>query len=323
MARNLRHPATVLLDRIELFVNAARHHNLARTARSMHVSPSSVSQRLKSLEKDFGTKLYRKNKDGIELTTAGQALLSTANQVLHQLATLRRTFNLGSEKTVQTLSVGGTYNPSAKHLPSAIAAFQKSYPEVTVTFLTSYRRTVEKWVRDGEVEIAIVQNPSESCLADLFTEHFAVDTLVFFVHVAHPLSKKQKISFEDLANTPLVVRDNWEPMQKVLALLKSRGLNLNVTLRCASPDAVTAAVRRKMGIGILFHDLIEEDVRRRELKILRIPGLPRMSGNSYIVFDKTKPLTYPATAFLALLRDMKSRQKKLHDIQRLASTHQS
>ena len=313
----------MLLNRIELFVNAARHHNLARTARSMHVSPSSVSQRLKSLEKDFGAKLYRKNKDGIELTAAGQALLSTANQVLHQLAALRRTFNPNSERTVQTLSVGGTYSPSAKHLPAAIAAFQKACPKITVTFLTSYRRTVEKWVRDGEVEIAIVQDPSESCLTELFTEHFSVDTLAFFAHIAHPLGKKQKISFEDLANTPLVVRDGWEPTQKVLALLKSRGLNLNVTLRCASPDAVKAAVRRKMGIGILFHDLIEEDIRRKEFKIFRVPGLPRVSGNSYIVLDQTKPLNYPATAFLALLRDMKSRQKQPADMQKLAAAHQS
>ena len=77
----------------------------------MHVSPSSVSQRLKSLERDFGAKLYRKNKDGIELTTAGQTLLSTANQVLQQLDALRRTLNPSLEKPVQALAVGGSYTP--------------------------------------------------------------------------------------------------------------------------------------------------------------------------------------------------------------------
>ena len=302
--------SSVLLDRIELFVNVAKHHNLAKTARGMHVSPSSVSQRLKSLERDFGAKLYRKNKDGIELTAAGQALLSTASQVLNQLDTLRRRLNPSLEKTIQTLAVGGSYNPSAKRLPAAIAAFKKSHPEITVTFLTSYRPTVEKWVRDGEVEIAIVQNPSPSCMKELYTEHFAVDRLVFFTHTAHPLSKKQSIGFDDLANIPLIVRENWEPMEKVLALAKSRGLTLNVALQCASPDAVKAAVRRKMGIGILFHDLIADDIRRKEFKMLRVCGLPRMSGTSYIVFNETRPLRPTATEFLALLRDMKSPQKK-------------
>jgi DNA-binding transcriptional LysR family regulator len=300
----------VLLDRIELFVNAAKYHNLAKTARGMHVSPSSVSQRLKSLERDFGAKLYKKNKDGIELTSAGQALLSTAKQVLHQLDTLRKTLNPGLEKSVQTLAVAGSYNPSAKHLPAAIAAFKKAYPEISVTFLTSYRPTVEKWVREGEVEIALVQNPSQSCMDELYTEHFAADSLVFFTHIADPLCKKQKVGFDDLANTPLIVRESWEPTEKVLALLKSRGVTLNIALRCASPDAVKAAVRRKMGIAMLFHDLIEDDVRRKELKILRIKGVPPMNGNSYIVFNKTTDLNPPAKEFLAILRDMKRSQKK-------------
>jgi len=299
----------VTLDGIELFVNVAKHHNLAKTARGMHVSPSSVSQRLKSLEKDLGAKLYRKNKAGIELTTAGEAVLTTANRVLYQLDGLRRTLNPSLEKSVQTLAVGGSYNPSAKHLPAAIAAFKKSHPEIRVRFLTSHRLNVEKWVRHGEVEIAIVQNPSQSCMADLNTEHFAVDTLVFFTHIEHPLSKKQKVGFDDLANMALIVRESWEPTEKILRLGKSLGLKLNVALRCASPHAVKAAVRREMGIGILFHDLIEDEIRRREFKILRIQALPQINSNSYIIFNKTITLNPPAREFLALLRDMKRSEK--------------
>jgi DNA-binding transcriptional LysR family regulator len=123
------------------------------------------------------------------------------------------------------------------------------------------------------------------------------------------LTKKQKITTEDLANTPLIVREGQGTTQRVLTLLEARSLKLNVALRCASPDAVKAAVRRKMGIGILFHHLIEDDVRRKEFKIIRVVGLPRASGNSYIVYNKTKPLSRPATAFLAILHDITSKHK--------------
>jgi DNA-binding transcriptional LysR family regulator len=208
--------------------------------------------------------LYKRNKTGIELTNEGRTLLSTASQVLSQLDTLRKTLSPDAEKTVQSLSVGGIYNPSAKHLPAAIAAFQKIHPEVQVTFLTSQRRAVENWLRDGDVEIAIVQSPSETCLAELHAEHFAVDTLAVFAYVGHPLTKKQKISLQDLAQAPLIVREGQGTTQRVLTLLESRSLKLNVALRCTSPDAVKAAVRRKMGIGILFHHLIEDDVRRKK-----------------------------------------------------------
>jgi DNA-binding transcriptional LysR family regulator len=299
----------MLLNRIELFVNVAKFHSLTKTARGMHVSPSSVSQRLKSLENDFGAKLYKRNKGGIELTDAGRILLTTASQVLNQLETLRHTLNPNSEKAVQTLAIGATYNPSVKYLPSAIAAFQKTHPQIKVTFLSSDRRTVEKWVRDGEVDIAMIQSPSESCIADLFTEYFAVDTLAFFAHPGHPLAKKHKNSFEELAETPLIVREGRGSTHKILTLLTSRGLKLNIALRCAAPDAVKTAVQKKMGIGILFHNSLKEDIKRKELKVLKFSGLPRVTGTSYIVYEKSKPLTAPATEFLALLRDMKARLK--------------
>jgi DNA-binding transcriptional LysR family regulator len=311
----------VLLNRLELFVKVAQQQNLAKTARGMHVSPSSVSQRLKCLEKDFGAKLYKRTRHGIELTNAGRVFLSTAHHILTELDTLRTSLCPNSEKNIQTLSVGGTFTPSAKYLPSAIAAFQKNHPEIEVRFLTADRHRVEKSIKDGEVDIGIVQSPSDSCKAEFFTEHFVMDRLVFFAYAGHPLAKKHEISFDDLANTPLIVREGWGETQTVLTLLRSRGLKLNVTLRCASPDAVKAAVRRNMGIGILFHDLIEEDIRRKELKVLKVRGLPRLRGSSYIVYDKAKALNRPATQFLGLLRNIKSRQAKPIDIR--SATQQS
>ena len=295
----------MLLDRIELFVAVARHQNLGKTARERHVSASSVCQRLKSLEHDFDAKLYKKNKDGIELTGAGKTLLTTASEVLNQLDTLRKTLKHDSEKAVESLTIGGTYNPSAKYLPSAIAAFQKTHLNVEVRFLTSDGPSIEKLVRESGVDIAIIHSPSES--ADFMMEHFAVDHLTFFAHPEHPLAKKKNLDLDDLAHTTLIVREGREDAtNKMLIEIKSRGLRPN-TLRCASPDAVKAAVRRKMGVGILFHNIIEEDVKRKDLKALTFSALPNLVDNSYIVYSKNKPLPHVAHDLLALLRSMKTR----------------
>jgi LysR family transcriptional regulator, transcriptional activator of the cysJI operon len=294
----------MLLNHIELFVTVAKHHNLGRTAREMHVSASSVCQRLKSLENDFGVKLYKKNKEGIELTEAGETLLTTASEVLNQLDTLRKTLNPDSETAVQSLTIGGTYNPSEKYLPSAIAAFQKTHPDVKVKFLTAERASVEKLVRESEVDIAMIQSPSES--SDFNMEHFAVDKLTFFAHPTHPLAKKKELDLQDLAQTLLIVREGRGATHKMLKQLECRGLTLNVTLRCLTPDAVKATVRRKMGVGVLFYNHIEEDFKRKDLKALKFSGLPKLVGNSYIVYSKKKTLSCAANDFLTLLRSMKA-----------------
>jgi DNA-binding transcriptional LysR family regulator len=221
------------LNRIELFVTVAKHHNLGRTAREMHVSASSVCQRLKCLENDFGVKLYKKKKEGIELTGAGQTLVTAANDVLNQLENLRKTLNHDSEVAVQSLTIGGTYNPSEKYLPSAIAAFQKTHPDVKVKFLTADGASIDKLVRESEVDIAIMHSPAES--ADFHMEHFAADDLTFFAHPMHPLSKKKKLVLQDLSQTPLIVREGKGATEKMLQQLTYRRLTVNVALRCVTP----------------------------------------------------------------------------------------
>ena len=77
-------------------------------------------------------------------------------------------------------------------------------------------------------------------------------------------------------------------------------------MRCESPDAVKMAVKKKMGVGILFKNVVEADVRRGDFKIIKIPGL-NLIGESYIIYPKDRPLSPNAQEFLALLRQ--SRRK--------------
>jgi DNA-binding transcriptional LysR family regulator len=294
----------MLLNRIELFVSVAKHQNLARTAREMHVSASSVCQRLKSLENDFGVKLYTRTKAGIEITEAGQAVLSTAKDVLSRLEILRAKFLHWPETKVGTLTIGGTYNPSAKDLPAAIATFKDAYPDTRVRFLTYTRAEIEKLLQERKVDIAVIQSPSNS--ADLVLEPFAEDNLTFFGHPTHPLTRKKTLDLSDISDSPLIIREGGTTV-RMIQQLEARGFTPNVVLRCVSPDAVKAAVRRKMGVGVLFSALIDENVSAKEFKILNLNlGTIKTVGKSFIVYSKKQPLSSAASDFLALLRSKKA-----------------
>jgi DNA-binding transcriptional LysR family regulator len=97
-------------------------------------------------------------------------------------------------------------------------------------------------------------------------------------------------------------------------------LKLNIALRCATPATVKAAVRRKMGIGILFYNMLDDEIRRKEIKLLKVAGVPRFAATSYIVFDKTKALSPVAAEFVDLLRESKSRRKTPARLHKLTGT---
>jgi DNA-binding transcriptional LysR family regulator len=106
-------------------------------------------------------------------------LLATANTVL-QLDAVKETLTRSSAKTAQSLAIGGTYNPAVKYLPAAIAAFRKAHPEVKLTFITGDRFHIQKLLRRSELDIAMVQTPSQS--SDFTLERYSTDNLTCFAH---------------------------------------------------------------------------------------------------------------------------------------------
>jgi LysR family cyn operon transcriptional activator len=298
----------MVLNQIELFVAVAKHKNLGKTARQMRVSVSSICQRLKALESELGAKLYVKKKYGIQLTPGGHTLLKTATEILDQLESLTKGLTRRVESAAETLSIGSTYNPAVKYLPTAIATFQKKHPYVKLTFLTSDRADVEEWLRKSEVDIAVIQSPGAS--PEFALEHFASDHFTFFAHPGHPLAKKNKLGAHDLDGVAVILRNGIAATPKALKQLERSGITLNIVLRCATPDAVKAAVRTKMGIGLLFHNVLEEDFKSKEFKQLRFAGFPKLIGDSYIVYCKNKPLTPCAADFLEVLRSMRARLQR-------------
>ncbi len=85
-------------------------------------------------------------------------------------------------------------------------------------------------------------------------------------------------------------------------------------MRCDGPIAIKAAVRERMGVGMVFEDSIKAEVDSGEFKILNVRGL-ELEGESFIVFSKHKLLSPLAQEFLELLRSSARKNKQLYPLQ--------
>ena len=79
------------LHQLEIWIAVAKHQNVTKTADELHMRQPSVSQQIKSLDKEYGIKLYKAYAGrGIELTRAGRLLLKYAKKILLQVDNLER-----------------------------------------------------------------------------------------------------------------------------------------------------------------------------------------------------------------------------------------
>ena len=80
------------LQRIEVFSAVAKHLNLSRAARELHVTPSAVSHLVKKLERDLGVQLIRQTRRGVALTDSGSSARRDVNAILARINALEKKF---------------------------------------------------------------------------------------------------------------------------------------------------------------------------------------------------------------------------------------
>jgi DNA-binding transcriptional LysR family regulator len=153
----------------------------------------------------------------------------------------------------------------------------------------------------GDVEVALVTTAPES--ASLCVEPYRREQMVAFVSVNHPLASKERLSLAEILCQPLVVRAERGLHGTILKILREyerEGFKMNVAMRCESPDAVKAAVRKKAGVGFLYKDLLKTDSRTRDFKILKAKGL-KLDARSFVIYHKERALSANAGDFLKIL----------------------
>jgi DNA-binding transcriptional LysR family regulator len=287
------------LHQLKIFSSIAKFLNVTKASAELHISQPSVSQQVKLLQEEYGAKLYTKNGRGIELTEEGRLFLKEIDPILRQVDLLRNKF--GGHQKQGSLAIGGSHSPSASFLPLLASVFKETYPDTKLTFRTHNSDVLERMVLDSDVEIAVITNSTGS--PRLVYEPCRQEELLFFASVEHPFAKRKSLTVAELASAPLVVfkKGRLRAFEKILKQIESHGLTWNVAMYCESSEALKAAVKARMGLGILYRDLVQPELNRREFKVIQVQGLVTQS-ESYIIYHKEKPLSANAKEFLALLR---------------------
>ena len=75
-------------------------------------------------------------------------------------------------------------------------------------------------------------------------------------------------------------------------------------MHCDSLEAIKVAVAGRMGVRILYKNAVAASIRKSEFRAVQLPAeMPE--GKSFIVYQKSRPLSRRARAFLELLRQEK------------------
>src|SRR5438132_13453413 len=130
----VRHGA---LDGVEAFLSVAQHRSFRRAAAELGVTPSAISQAVRTLEARVGAVLFIRTTRSVGLTEAGERFLSRAKPAFEELVAASEVArDLGQRPTgLLRLTVPRAVVPIL--LEPLIASFCQAYPEVEVEIAAS------------------------------------------------------------------------------------------------------------------------------------------------------------------------------------------
>lgn len=240
------------LHELAVFMEAVEQGNFSEAGRRLHLTQPAVSQTIKSLERQFGAKLFMRNGRRPHLTEAGQALVPMARELLGAAHRLEETMSSLHGAVVGELNIGCSTASGKYLLPGLIARFRRRFPSVQVNVHVTSREAVLSRLLDGRYCLGVSSKRVEH--HDLEYQEFFDDEIVLIAPADHRWARFGRVRPDDLLDEPMILREEVAGTREVMleGLLK-HGISLDmlsVAMMLGNAEAIEMAVEE--GIGVAF-----------------------------------------------------------------------
>ncbi|MFI5647900.1 LysR family transcriptional regulator [Kitasatospora sp. NPDC051705] len=238
------------LQQLRYFLAVAETRHFTRAAEAEHVAQPSLSQQIRSLERELGAELFHRTRGNIALTDAGDALLPLARRILADTESAR----LAVQETVQLrrgrVRLGAPPSLCTSLVPDVLRVFRDRYPGVALVVREGGSRDLVRSLAAGELDLALIITPpsgqEEPALAVTELLH---EELVLVSAEPRP---RRKVRVTELRGRPLVMfREGYDLRETALAACRAAGFEPEFAVEGGEMDAVLGFVRAGLGPAVL------------------------------------------------------------------------
>lgn len=135
---------------LRIFKCVAEEKSLSKAAEVLGYVQPHISQRIKNLEEELGTKLLTRTNRGVTLTDEGEALFNYAQRILLLMEEAKAEVNPNKFRT--SLIIGASQTVSAIKIPSLFSSFLKEHRNIEVKLKTDRKQVLQEMLSYGEID---------------------------------------------------------------------------------------------------------------------------------------------------------------------------
>ena len=251
------------INKLEIVLELFHGKTLAEVAEQYSYTPSAISHMLKSVEADFGIKLFYRDRTGITATPEGRSVFEYMQSTVEAYRVMKCEADKICRMESGVIRVGAFVSVIVSWLPLIINSFKEEYSQVHFEILQgNYDETLE-WIRSGYIDcgFTIKAEPYEDLESELVTK----DKLYLIYPQDHPLMYEEALDMQSLRQYPFISLNEGSE-EFIMNYIRSRDIEFRSICRVMDDFAVVAMVESGMGISIvpeLFLSRVPYDVGSR------------------------------------------------------------
>jgi DNA-binding transcriptional LysR family regulator len=280
-------PPQINLHHLITFYFVAFEKNFTAAAEMLCLTQPAVTLHIKSLENQFGVKLFSIKRQKVYLTEEGDRLFDYAKKIFDQVTAAEEYLR----RQIQNVLHLGVACSITFHLTPVVNQFKELYPTVKVTLREASSLQLVEELIDFKHDLCVVGTLGHipNGLKVFHTQDS--DEMVFVASPRHAVCSKGEIGWEELVKYPLIIQGEGSAAREALLRnLQNRHLSPIIDTVVDNIESAKKLARENKGLAFMFLPNVVEEISLGELKIVPLAGDGIKVGTDIIVRDNATTL---------------------------------
>lgn len=226
---------------LRIFKCVAETKSLSKAAEVLGYVQPHISQRIKNLEEELGTKLLIRTNRGVTLTNEGEALFSYAQRILLLMEEAKAEVN--PNKFKRSLIIGASQTVSATKVPSLFSSFLKEHRDIEVKIKTDRKQVLQEMLSYGEIDGLFLSGTYNE--AQFETVYHYAEKMVLISPLYEAPEEKDQPALLINSDGNCIYRN------RLLEFSKEHHLHKASIMEFDSLEAILQAVRNGLGMSVV------------------------------------------------------------------------
>ena len=248
------------LEYYRIFYYVAKAGSFTQAGEDLCISQPAVSQAIKLLETNLGSKLFIRIPKGVRLTPEGEVLFTYVQKGYEYILLGEAKFQKMLDLENGEVRIGASDMTLQFYLLPYLEKFHEKFPGIKVTVTNAPTPETLEYLYDGKIDFGIVSEPFQAKAEIEITRVREIqDTFVAgnkFLHL-----KGQILQYKTLEKLPIIcLEHNTSSRRFIDEFLKANDVVLKPEFELAMSDIIVKFAGRNLGVGCVVKDFAMETI---------------------------------------------------------------